>query len=202
MKNKQFPIDFCDRSHIKRIGQHEVGHYIVARILGFQVGDISLTITDLVGGHIAGSEIELAMGLTTVESIIDYLENRVIVLYAGALAESLTKGRIDNEAAESIRLDGGKNDNDKARELIRLIRNIRFSDAQTEDEIKKGLDYIHNELWNKATNIVANDHKIIEGLGSRLASEITHTRKKFTLTTKEINLLPAIQARFQDESEK
>ncbi|MCR4313473.1 MAG: hypothetical protein NUV58_04450 [Candidatus Roizmanbacteria bacterium] len=202
MKNKQFPIDCCDRSHITRIGQHEVGHYIVARILGFQAGDISLTITDLVGGHIAGSEIELAMGLTTVESIIDYLENRVIVLYAGALAESLTKGRVDNKAAESIRLDGGKDDDAKARELIRLLRNIKFSDAQTEDEIQKGLYCICDKLWDQAANIVKKDHEIIEGLGSRLASEITHTGKTFILTEGEIKSLPAIQARFREESEK
>lgn len=203
MKNRQQPIASYHRRDICRIGQHEAGHYIVARVLGFRTGSISLTITDLSGGHRAGSEIIPACALSGDESIVDYLERRVIVLYSGALAESISNGQLDNDSAlKSIRTGGGMRDYDKARELIQLIRNLKYQSAATEEEIQNGLDLIDNELWNRAAAIVETEHLLIVGLGSRLASEMNFVGQSFTLSEEELESLPSIQERFGRKNEQ
>lgn len=197
MNEYRQPIDSYHRPMICRIGQHEVGHYIVAKILGFKTGAITLQITDLLGGHRAGSEIVPACALSGDQSIIDYLERRVTVLYSGALAESLSSGKLDNEyALNSMRTGGAMRDYDKGRELIQLIRNVKFTTAIDTEEIQAGLDLIDRELWNRAASIVEAEHLIIEGLGSRLASEINHVGQLFTLSEAELDSLPSIQERF------
>jgi hypothetical protein len=192
------PIDAYHRStSIRRIGQHEAGHYIAARVLGFKVGSISLTITDLLGGHSAGSEITPACPLSGDECIIDYLERRVTVLYSGALAESLSNDIIDNDyALNCIRAGGGKSDYDKARELIQLLRNIKYPNDIAEEEIQSSLDSIDSYIWNKAAEIIQAEHKIIEGIGLRLASEVQHIGEPFVLSSDELDSLPIIKERF------
>ncbi len=199
MKKHQQPIDSYYHPMICRIGQHEVGHYIVAKILGFKTGAITLTITDLLGGHNAGSEIVPACALSGDQNIIDYLERRVTVLYSGALAESISKGQLNNDyALNSLRTGGAMRDYDKARELIQLIRNLKYPSAITEEEIQVNLNFIDNELWNRAATMIEAEYLIIEGLGARLALEMKYVGQPFTLSEIELETLPAIRDRFRD----
>lgn len=195
-KNKQ-EITSNYRQMIRRIGQHEVGHFIVARVLGFKTGSITLTITDLLGGHRAGSEIIPSCALSGDQEIIDYLERRVTVLYSGAHAESLFEGQLNNEhALQCVQSGGGVRDYDKVRELIQLIRNLKYPSATTEYEIQSSLSSIENELWNRAAAIVETEHLLIEGLGDRLASEMKYVGETFTLSEEELDSLPVIRDRF------
>jgi hypothetical protein len=176
-------IDASYRHRIREIGQHEAGHYMAARHARFKAGGITLTIIDNKGGHKAGSEIAPACSLQGDLDITSYLERRVTVLYAGALAESLLNGSVRNDLAlKCVRFEGGIRDYDKARELIHLIRNIKFATAITEDDIQAGLDSIDKELWSRATRIVENEHEMIKALGSRLASEFTYVGQTVTLS--------------------
>lgn len=198
MKKYRQEIPSSHRPAIRRIGQHEVGHYIVARILGFKTGSITLTITDLLGGHRAGSEIVPSCALSGNQEIINYLERRVTVLYSGAHAESLSNGQLNNEyALECVRSGGGVRDYDKVRELIQLIRNLKYPSASTEDEIQCGLSSIESALWNRAAAIVEVEHLLIEGLGDRLASEMKYVGQTFMLSEEELDSLPVIRDRFE-----
>jgi hypothetical protein len=179
------------------IAQHEVGHYITARVVGFKTGAISLVVFDFIGGHRGGAEIIPCCGLRNMQSIEDYLEHRITVLYSGALAESLSKGQLNNDyAINAMRQGGAQNDYAKARELIQTLRNIRFPDTTTEEEVQKNLDVIDNELWNKAADIVLAESAIIECLGGRLAGDIKYTNKLVTLSDEELEVLPVIRNRF------
>lgn len=185
------------RKSLVPIGQHEVGHYITARVLGFKTGAITLVIHDLNGAHCGGTEIVPCCGLRNLQSIEDYLERRITVLYAGALAESLSKGKIDNNYAINLMRHGGsQNDYAKARELIQTLRNIRFPDTIAEEDVQKELDVLDNQLWNKAADIVLAESAIIEGLGNRLAGDIKHTNELVTLSAAELEVLPVIRDRF------
>lgn len=185
------------RPAIRRVAQHEVGHYVVARALGFKTGSITLTITDLVGGHRASSEIIPSCALEDIQAIIDYLERRATVLYSGVLAESLSNGKLNNDSAlKSLRTGGGVRDYDKVRELIQLIRNLKHPSSTTEVEIQNELDLIDNDLWNRAAAIVEAEHLIVDGLGDRLASEIKFVDETFTLGKEAIEALPVIRDRF------
>jgi hypothetical protein len=191
------PIDPHHRRTLIPIAQHEVGHYIAARVLGFKTGAISLVVFDFTGAHRGGAEIIPCCGLRDVRSIDDYLERRITVLYSGALAESLSKGQVDNNyAINAMRHGGSQNDYAKARELIQTLRNIRFPDTITEEEVQKNLDVIGNQLWNKAAGIVLAESAIIEGLGDRLAGDIKYTNELVTLSDEELEALPIIRDRF------
>jgi len=113
------------------LARHEAGHYVAARALGFKTGSIKLTIIDLEGGyHLGGSEVELDRALYKIDDIMKYLEDRVQVLYAGALAQSLSNGKVVCEdAVEILKKRGGWADLANAREHIPLIRNIRYPSA-------------------------------------------------------------------------
>jgi hypothetical protein len=180
-----------------RVGLHEAGHHVVGRALGFKTGSCSIKIIGPVDEHIGGTEIVVARPLSSPGDILTYLENRVQVLYAGALAQSLKNGKVDHEAAlECIRNHSGRNDYAKAKELIHLIRNIRFLEARDENDIQKQLDIINTELWNKAAEHVESDYEIIQGLGTRLADEVKAVNIKFELHAKVIDSLPKIIERF------
>jgi hypothetical protein len=117
------------RKIILRTAQHEAGHYVASRVLGFGVGKLSLRFTDYQGGHSGGSEITLARPLRTLEDTTNYLEDRVIVLYAGAVAEALQDDDIDGAiVSSSLQTGGGARDFKKIEELVNLIRNIKFPD--------------------------------------------------------------------------
>lgn len=195
------PIGPHERDWIVPIAQHEVGHYIAARVLGFRTGPISLTVVDFNRAHHATAEITLFCGLRDLQSIEDYLERRITVLYAGALAESLSNGQVDNALAiESLTKGGAKSDFDKARELIQTLRNIRFPDATIEKEVQANLDALDNQLWNKAVEIVTAESTIIQGLGRRLAGDVKHTNEKVTLSHEELEELPVIRNRFGSQA--
>ena len=196
---RSFPIDPYYRNNtVCALGYHEVGHYVIARALGFKTGSLKLKMLDLNGGHIGGSIIEPVRALSGVDDILKFLEARVQVLYAGALAQSLSNGKADDEVAVSILENGGgQMDFGKARELIHLIRNIKFPNAVNDGEIQLDLDEINNDLWDRAKVLVEKDHEVICGLGRRLASGLNETGKEFELSEAELETLPAIQKRFR-----
>jgi hypothetical protein len=194
--NKQLISPEYRSTTCMRIGQHEAGHYIAARLSGFKPGAISVTITDLYDGHNASSEAITACALSDKQSIIDFLNRRVIVLYSGVLAESLVDGIVVEKIAhESLTSKGGIRDQDKAKELLQLLRNIEYPEAVGDSVIQAGLTTINKKLWDKATILVQEEHVIIEGISKRLISEIKYTNTTCKLSESEIDNMPAIKQR-------
>jgi len=185
------------RSVIRRVAQHEAGHYIISRALGFAVGEISLTMTDLHGGHEAGSTIVLAKPIRTLEETIQYLEHRIQILFAGALSEALENGEIDSaRAQESLKAGGGARDFDKIRELMNLLRNLKAPDAHGEGEPQASLSAIDNDLYNRAAEAVIREKDLINGLAARITSEVKSLRQRVVIPKQELMALPTLVGRF------
>jgi hypothetical protein len=197
-KIKSLPINTHYRINtIRPLGYHEAGHYVVARVLGFKTGSLKLQVIDMNGGHIGGSVLQPRRALSNVDEILDYLEDRIQVLYAGALAQSLSNGKIDDKVAVSVLEEGGgQTDFAKVRELLHIIRNIRFPNAKDEAEAQSGLDKINDDLWGRTIALVEKDHQLICGLGGRLASELKVIGQEFEISEAEIETLRSIQQRF------
>jgi hypothetical protein len=189
------PINNYRKKELVKIGQHEVAHYIVAKLLGFNVGAISLKVTHIHQGHDAGSEITLYNGLKNLFDTQEYLKKRIIVLYAGVLGESLSSGKINIEYAVAELHKGGKSDYDKCRELLQILNNITYPEAKDDGESTQNLKKISDELWEKAAGMVEQEHEIIVGIGTRLAYGVEHVGHIFELSNDEINNLQAIQKR-------
>lgn len=184
-------------SEVLPIAKHELGHYIVARVLGFRTGSISITIFDFNGGHAGNSVIVPSQPLKCDESIMDYLERRVTVLYAGSLGQTLTKGIINNEEAiEIARKRGGKSDWDKARELVQLWRNLRYPEDLEEAEVQKRLTELDEKAWNRAAEILVVEQDLIEGIAERLAMDAKYLHRPATLTEEDLKQIPKLRERF------
>ena len=185
--------------------KHELGHHIVARELGFKVGGIQAKVF-LGGGHDGEATIELPTPLRAKEDIVDYLQRRVQVLFAGVLAQQLQPNGVVEVASardDEFVKNNGSQDFAKARELTHLLRDILYPDDQTESEIQGHLTEIWEDLITRAVRIVEECHEMIEGLGNRFdemasvkTSDPRNREYAMTLPIQEINGLRNIIARY------
>jgi hypothetical protein len=181
------------------VGKHEAGHYVIARCLGFKVGAISIQITNRSGAHEAGSEVTLFQPLTDADAILRYAEKRAKILYAGALAQTLQNSKTDHRAAlKYLRSISGKSDYDKAREMVHLIRNIKYPTDMGDSEVQGHLDEIDQSLWVSTSDHVIRESDVIERLAERIILEVKFLGLKYTINSADINGLPAISARFSE----
>ncbi|MGJ7514727.1 peptidase M41 [Pseudomonas baetica] len=168
------------RDHALQIANHEMGHYVVARALGFGTGDVTLSVSmDL--RHKGGASITLARSITSLPAMTAYLEARIMVLYAGAMAQTLPcaqsrEKRVDQSKAAAILNGafGAEKDDAKIRELRQLLRNITYPDTgpASSDCITAELTVIHDRLWLRAQQIVDAYAEIITGLGAALVDRM------------------------------
>ncbi|MGH8389172.1 MAG: peptidase M41 [Pseudomonas sp.] len=164
------------RAHALQIAHHEMGHYVVARTLGFATGGITLTVTmDL--RHKGGASINLVQPIPSMEAMKAYLEARIMVLFAGAMAQTLSCDlRVDKAKATAILNGafGAERDDAKLRELRQLLRNILYPETNltSTDRITTELKAINDRLWLRAQDIVeASAHTVTE-LGAMLVDRM------------------------------
>ncbi|HWT69290.1 MAG TPA: peptidase M41 [Pseudomonas sp.] len=160
METKKMPPPV--RDHALQIAYHEMGHYVVARALGFEAGGVTLTVTrDL--RHKGGASISLMRPISSMEGMKDYLEARIMVLFAGAMAQTLPSARarekrVDKAKAVAILNGafGAERDDAKIRELRQLLRNLTCPDTDPAacDRITAELKAINDRLWLRTQEIV------------------------------------------------
>lgn len=172
---------------------------MIARACGFKTDGISVTIFNpSKGGHSAGAVTFLNVDLSDTANVLNYLRGRVLSLYAGVLAQALGFGTgvIDHEKATQYLKEGGNTDHAKVRELVNMIRNIEHGAEENASTCNEQLAAIDLEMWNEASKLVAQEHKLIEGLGANLAQRVTHADVEYTLEEAAISELPSMKSRF------
>jgi len=173
MTNKMPP---AVRDHAWQIAHHEMGHYVVARALGFATGGVTLTVTmDL--RHQGGASINLARSISSMETMKQYLEARMMVLLAGAMAQTLpskpsaTK-RVDKLKATAILKgeQGAEQDYAKIRELQHLLRNIVYPDTDpaSSERITAELKAMTDRVWGRTQKIIEDQAETIAELAAAL----------------------------------
>lgn len=184
------------RERAREVAQHEMGHYVIARAMGFQTGDVTLEITGPRLGHRGSATISLSRPVKTIEEIQAYLEGRVIVLYAGAAAQTLPmrsapSKKVDvKRAIEIIRRlnQGAEQDHAKARELVNLLRNIMktttgaSNSVATDDE----LNVLDEKLFNRSVELVERYAETIIGLGGNLSNRVIAPNEMVTLVAADL----------------
>lgn len=178
MEVKKMPA--AVRVHALQIARHEMGHYVVARALGFETGGVTLAVTmDL--RHKGGACITLARSIASMQAMKEYLEARIIVLFAGAMAQTLPstqtrKKRVDKSQAAAILNGafGAERDDAKIRELRHLLRNITYPDTDPalSHSITTELKTINDCLWLRAQDIVEAQSQTITELGEMLVDRM------------------------------
>lgn len=168
------------RNHALQIANHEMGHYVVARALGFATGGVTLSVTmDL--RHQGGASITLARPISSMETLTTYLEARMMVLLAGVmgqtLASTLSSGkRVDKSKAAAILkgAQGAEQDYAKVKELQHLLRNITCPDTApaSSDRIAAELQAMTDRVWGRTQKIVDDLADTITELGSVLVDSM------------------------------
>ncbi|VVN68812.1 peptidase M41 [Pseudomonas fluorescens] len=164
------------RDYALQIANHEMGHYVVARALGFETGDVTLKVT--VGlAHHGGASITLARSISSIEEMKEHLEGRIMVLFAGAMGQTLPPKHspeklVDKSKAAAILKGelGAEQDYAKIRELGHLLRNISYPDTDPAscDSVTAELKEITDRAWSRTQKIVEELADTITGLGAAL----------------------------------
>jgi hypothetical protein len=168
------------RAHALAIAHHEMGHYAVARTLGFETGGVTLTVTkDL--RHKGGASISLVKPITSLDAMKAYLEARMMVLFAGSMAQTLPSGparemSVDKSKAAAILngVLGAQWDDAKIRELRHLLRNILYPDTDPAacERISAELKEINDGLWLRTQEMVEALAETIIGLGAAVVDRM------------------------------
>lgn len=168
------------REHALQIAHHEMGHYIVARALGFETGGVTLSVT-MELRHKGGASISLVRPISSMEAMKEYLEARMMILFAGAMAQTLPSARarekrVDKTKAITILNGafGAERDDAKIRELRQLLRNITYpyTDPAACDSITVELKAINDHLWLRTQEIVEALAGTITELGEALVERM------------------------------
>ena len=168
------------RDRALQIAHHEMGHYVVARAVGFTTGGVTLSVTmDL--RHKGGATINLVRPISSMDAMRAYLEARIIMLFAGAMAQTLPSApvgakRVDLSEAAAILNGalGAERDDAKIRELRHLLRNISYPDTglASSDRIATELKAINDCLWLRAQEMVEALAESITGLGAAMVDRM------------------------------
>ncbi|MGY2185874.1 hypothetical protein D3C81_552550 [compost metagenome] len=164
------------RDRALQIAHHEMGHYVVARVLGFETGGVTLTVTkDL--RHQGGASITLVRPISSLEAMKEHLEARIMVLLAGAMAQTLPSKpsaakRVDKPKATTILKgeQGAEQDYAKIRELQHLLRNIAYPDTDpaSGERIAAQLKAMTDRLWVRTQEIIEDQAQTIAELAGAL----------------------------------
>jgi ATP-dependent Zn protease len=205
---KKMPPAVRDRAW--EIAHHEMGHYVVARALGFATGSVNLTVTmDL--RHHGGATISLVRAISSIDAMKQHLEARMMVLLAGAMAQTLparysTGLRVDKAKATTILKgeQGAEQDYAKIRELQHLLRNILYpeTDPAASKRITAELKTLTDRAWQRAQGIVEELSGTITELSAALVEGMVIVEQwgraadtyEVMLTGQMLERLPAVQA--------
>lgn len=170
------PLPTAVRERALQIAHHEMGHYVIARALGFATGGVTLSVTmDL--RHHGGAAITLARPMTSIEAMTHYLEARMMVLLAGAMAQTLPStpacgNRIDKSKAIAILkgAQGAEQDYAKVKELQNLLRNLTCpdTDPKSPERITAELKLITDRVWSRTQTAVEERAETIAELAVAL----------------------------------
>ncbi|WP_130905971.1 MULTISPECIES: peptidase M41 [unclassified Pseudomonas] len=164
------------RDRALQIAHHEMGHYVVARALGFATGGVTLTVTKDLRHH-GGASITLVRPISSMEAMKAYLEARMMVLLAGAMAQTLPSKpsaakHVDKPKATAILKgeQGAEQDYAKIRELQHLLRNItcQDSDPASSERITAQLKAMTDRLWGRTQAIIEDQAGTISELAVAL----------------------------------
>lgn len=195
------------RERARTLAQHEMGHYVLSKVMGFGTGQVTLEIKGF-DGHRGGSTIHLDQPTANLDAVISYLERRVIVLFAGALAEALSpvqspeKG-IDQAKASEIFLSsilGAGDDHAKVREALMLLRNIHNAVDCDKEDVYRQITDIGNRLWARASELVEQFEDTIVGLACALTQTLRVTGAgnsqaiSGSMSEEILSALPGVQA--------
>ena len=175
------------RWYVEEIARHEIAHIVVAKALGFRTGEVTLVLNSRDGSHVGTSEVFLECVTSSIQDISTYLDHRVMVLLAGAIAEPVDGDVRIPGAYDSVRSEGAASDLQKAVELICLRLNINGNCESN------GIDKMLRALVLKTSQVVEANFAVIAALSERFAARISFYGERIGWERSEIDAQPEIR---------
>ena len=179
--------------------QHEMGHFVAGKALGFRTGSVSLKI-DLMG-HTASAEVRLAEPIADLDALRSYLSRRIMVLMAGSIGETLDHAKhdkpVDRAAAQKILMVkgfGAEDDFSKCRELIRVLRNVTLLSTNPLDgaAVEAECAKIFEDLWAQAAALIERNATAVCCLASALVDDAVAGELR-KMSEEFLNSLPGVR---------
>ena len=145
------------RNYPTALMRHECGHLIVARALGFETGEIVLKLRH------AGAGIDIFPSIPDITALCSFIERRIKVLFAGAMAESLNGIKFDNVKTNKLLVQTANNDFAKIRENLRILTGALFPDC-SKQEFGVRLSEVNDRVYHEAADIVTANAVVITEL--------------------------------------
>lgn len=178
-----------DKQH-KRAIYHELGHWLVGRKVGFDVGSILIGQSDF--GVYGSSEINPfpKTKLDSVNDIYNHLFNRVCVLIAGVIADIIWHEKyepeIEKENETKYFYENGVmdktaiTDKGKITELLFIMNGIVNDPSQDEETLENQMNEIQKEAWEYSLEFL-RDNKDLGFMGGELIKQFEESQtKRFT----------------------
>ncbi|NNJ16762.1 hypothetical protein CSV86_016900 [Pseudomonas putida CSV86] len=125
--------------------------------------------------------VSLDQPITDIEALANYLKRRIIVLFAGALAETLSarhdtqnRGVNHSKAFEIFHSPflGAVQDNARVSEALIVLRNVQSRTPCSAQEVDLEITEIGNRMWTRAISLVEKFEDVIVGVADRLTQDL------------------------------
>jgi hypothetical protein len=157
----------------------------------FKADQIQICFLDQGGNYYCYVVINTARKLPNQAEIERFLEERILILFSGTMAEALSEGRVDSKAASAaLESEGGSSDEGKISELIHLLNNIRHANLD-DAEFKNAPLAINSRLKEKAKDMVETEQAVISKFAKELSSKIESGGEEYIFSEEEIESLLA-----------
>ena len=177
-----------DHDYKNQIIRHELGHWTTAKSLGFSVGDIMINVSsDRRGGHHASSRIFPMHSFENLNSLVDYLENRIAILYAGFHSQISRIDDTQKEHIDSIRDIDCSDDNSKIRELSIILRGIIHCGNLTTDNEEEQTLAILEKSDELSKKIFEENISIIAMMAPKISRKIIQPSEPYTILYSDLN---------------
>ena len=162
-----------------RVIKHELGHWLVARYVGFRVGIIEVEVIlhfDKGGikhyGHRGSSKVYPAPVIAEIADLQAYLEKRIQVLYAGFAAQIHGEVLTPVETGQLMERDA-IGDINVIRELAPLLRGILYGEETSVDVTQEQCEEMLDPIWDKTQSLIEDLHPQIVWMAEKLVAIVT-----------------------------
>jgi hypothetical protein len=114
---------------VTQLARHEVAHALIAKSLGFIVGEIRIGVSSATGDHEGSSGATSNRHLKTAEDVVQYSEDRIVVLMAGTMAEAESESEVGRGFDSAFKESWS--DYSKMLDHMQLLANLIGEDFQS-----------------------------------------------------------------------
>ena len=171
------------RDGVRFVALHEFGKIAVANSAGINTG--SVVISTSASGTFGQAEILINNRIKSVEAVQNFLCKRILILYAGAIAQALDEGCVDGTSAKILFSNEYENKSKATENLITLAA-IIISDDNNHSSI---MDRASHELWEKCKTMIEKQSDLIEMLSETMANKFDVNTRECVMSAQEIAAL-------------